>query len=202
MSKIKITLPIAIVVLLALIGGAYYILSNRIEIDKQGGITMKKDDIVTQQTSYEKDGNVFTFTKNRITKTASVSMVYTLADKDQFSDFMGTKVTTAPFLINFLCGTLNQAFFDPEALKAAEASSSADATNPKDVTNDDQFKNALAGYKVTQYSIDFKDKTTNGQIAICQSTQKGFEYIKFTVVKDYSAYDSFFGQKIGVQQSQ
>src|SRR5579864_3454136 len=103
MPKMKTILPIAIIIVLAVIGGAYFFFSNRISVDKQGGVTLKKDDIVTQQTSYVKDGNLFTFTKNRITKTATFAMVYTLADKDEFSDFMGTKVTTAPFLINFLC---------------------------------------------------------------------------------------------------
>ncbi len=198
MPKTKITLPIVIVILLAIIGGAYLIFSNRISVDKQGGVTLKKDDIVTQETSYIKDGNLFKFTKNRITKTATFDMVYTLADKDEFSDFMGTKVTTVPFLINFLCGTLNQAFFDPEALKATLASSSADTTKVSAVTDDNQFKNTLAGYKVSQFSLDFKDKA--GQIATCQSNQKGFENMKFTVVRDFSAYDSFFGQKIGVVQ--
>jgi hypothetical protein len=196
MQKMKITIPVIIIIVLALIGGAYYIFSNRIEVDKQGGITLKKDDIVTQETSYEKDGNLFRFTKNRITKTASFDMVYNLADKDEFSDFMGTKITTVPFLVNFLCGTLNQAFFDPEALKAAIASNSADTTKATNITDDNQFKNALAGYKVSEFSLDFKDKA--GQIATCQSTQKGFENIKFTVVRDFSSYDSFLGQKIGV----
>lgn len=194
--KTKITLPIAIVILLVIIGGAYLIFSNKIEIDKQGGVTLKKDDIVTQETSYIKDGNLFKFTKNRITKTATFDMVYTLADKDEFSDFMGTKVTTAPFLINLLCGTLNKSFFDPAALQAASASSSADTSKASNVTDDNQFKNALTGYKVTEFSLDFKDKA--GEIASCQSNQKGFENIKFTVVRDYSAYNSFLGQKIGV----
>ncbi|SRR6266568_1230932 len=194
----KITIPTAIVILLVVIGGAYFIFSNRISVDKQGGVTLKKDDIVTQETSYVKDGNLFKFTKNRITKTATFDMVYTLADKDEFSDFMGTKVTTAPFLINLLCGTLNQSFFDPAALKAAMASSSADTSKAGSVTDDNQFKNALTGYKVTDFSLDFKDKA--GQIATCQSSQKGFENIKFTVVRDYSAYNSFLGQKIGVVQ--
>jgi hypothetical protein len=194
--KKKITIPTAIVILLALIGGAYYIFSNRISVDKQGGVTVKKDEIVTQELSYIKDGNLFKFTKNRITKTAKFSMVYTFAEKDEFLDFMGTKVTSVPFTINLFCGTLNQAFFDTEALKAAMASSSADTTKASSVTDDNQFKNTLAGYKVTEFILDFKDKS--GQIATCQSTQKGFENMKFTVVRDYSSTASFFRQKIGV----
>jgi len=189
-----------LVALALLIAGgiAYYIFSNRVELDKEGGILVKKDAIITQQVSYEKDGILFKFTKNRITKTASMDMVYSLADKDEFTDFMGSKLTTAPFLINFLCGTLNTGFFDPEKLK--EASDSASTDKIKDPTEDNQFKNYLEGYKVSDFKIEFKDKESNEQIATCQSNKKGFENIKFVTIRDYSGYDSFFGQKIGVTQ--
>ncbi len=187
---------IAAVALLVVGGIAYYIFSNKIEVDKEGGVLTKKDAIVTQQTSYEKDGTLFKFAKNRISKTASVEMQYGIPDKDEFTDFMGEKITIAPFLINMLCGTFNNAFFDPEKLH--EATDSANKDKAKNLTEDSQFKSSLEGYKVTDFKLEFKDKESNEQIASCQSTQKGFENIKFATVRDYSGYGSFLGQKIGV----
>lgn len=191
----KIVIPILVVLLLAITGGIfYYIFSNKVEVDKEGGVLTKKDAVVAQEVSYEKDGTLFKFTKNRVTKTASIGIQYSLSDKDEFGDFMGTKVTMAPFMINLLCGTLNQAFYDPQ--KAVETSK--DASQAAKLTEDSEFKNALEGYKVTDFKMEFKDKESSESIATCQSSQKGFENIKFTTVRDYSGYGSFFGQKIGV----
>lgn len=191
----KITLPIMLLIILA--GGiGYYVFTNKVEVDKEGGVTTKKDALVAQEVSYEKDGTVFKFTKNRVNRTALINMQYPIADKDEYSDFMGTQVTMAPFMVNLLCGMLNQAFYDPQALQKA----SKDASQAAKITEDSEFKNALEGYKVAEFKIDFKDKETNEPIASCQSGQKGFENIKFTVVRDYSKVASFFGQQIGVVQ--
>jgi hypothetical protein len=188
-----------VAVALLLVGGiAYYIFSNKVEVDKEGGVLTKKDAIITQQTSYEKDGTLFKFTKNRISKTANVEMQYGISDKDEFTDFMGEKITIAPFLINFLCATLNTAFYDPESLKDATSSAQANEDKAKNITEDSQFKSSLEGYKITDFKLEFKDKESNEQIASCQSYQKGFGNIKFVTVRDYSGYSSFLGQKIGV----
>lgn len=195
MKNKKFTLLIPIVLLLIIVGGiVYYVFSNRIEVDKEGGVTTKKDTVVTQEVTYEKDGTVFKFTKNRVSKTATVEMKYGISDKDEFTDFLGSKVTMAPFFINLLCGSLNRAFFDPESLN--EATEGADKA--KNLTEDNQFKSALEGYRVSDFKIEFMDKESNEQIATCQSSQKGFENIKFIVTRDYSAYGSFLGHKIGV----
>ena len=193
----KIALPILLLVVIA--GGIiFYIFSNKVEVDKEGGVTTKKDAVVTQEVSYEKDGTTFKFTKNRLTKSANIEMQYGIPDKDEYGDFLGNKVTMAPFLINLLCSTLNQAFYDPQ--KPQEASQ--DASQAAKLTEDSEFKSALEGYKVTDFKMEFKDKETNEFIATCQSSQKGFENIKFTVVRDYSGVDSFFGQKIGAPQNE
>lgn len=191
----KITLPVMLLVIVAA-GIGYYVFTSKVEVDKEGGVTTKKDALVAQEVSYEKDGTVFKFTKNRVNRTAIISMIYPLADKDEYSDFMGTQVTMAPFMVNLLCGMLNQAFYDPEALQEA----SKDASQAAKITEDSEFKNALEGYRVSEFKIDFKDKETNEPIASCQSSQKGFENIKFTAVRDYSKVGSFFGQQIGVMQ--
>lgn len=191
----KITLPVMLLIIVAA-GIGYYVFTSRVEVDKEGGVTTKKDALVAQEVSYEKDGTVFKFTKNRVNRTAIISMLYPLADKDEYGDFMGSQVTMAPFMINLLCGMLNQAFYDPQALQEA----SKDASQAAKITEDDEFKKALEGYKVSQFKIDFTDKETNESIASCQSNQKGFESIKFTVVRDYSKVASFFGQQIGVVQ--
>lgn len=192
----KITIPLLIALfILGTIG--YYVFSSKVEVDTEGGVTTKKDALVAQEVSYEKDGTVFRFTKNRVSKTAGIDIQYGLADKDEFSDFLGSKVTTAPFMINLLCGALNQAFFDPE--KARQ--DLQDASEAANLTEDSEFKNALEGYTVTGFRMEFKDKESNETIASCQSRQKGFESITFTASRDYSQYDSFFGQKIGVMQN-
>lgn len=172
----------------------YYIFTSRVEVDKEGGVTTNKDALVAQEVSYEKDGNVFKFTKNRVNRTAIINVQYPLADKDEYSDFMGSQLTMAPFMINMLCGVLNQAFYEPEKLQEA----SKDASQAASITEDNEFKNALEGYRISEFRIGFNDKETNEPIASCQSSQKGFENIKFTTTRDYSDKPSFFGQQIGV----
>ncbi len=197
MLKNKKILSLLIILLLATTGViVYYIFSNKIEVDKDGGVTTKKDVIVNQEVSYEKDGNLFKFVKNRLNRTVGIEVNYNIDDKAEFTDFLGQKMTMAPFLINMLCGLFNQGSFDPESLK--EASKSADTEKSKNLTEDDQFKNALDGYKVADFKIEFKDKESGDDIAACQSNQKGFENIKFTTTRDYSGYGSFLGSKIGI----
>jgi hypothetical protein len=191
----KITLPI-VFALIIVAGILYYIFSNKVEVDKEGGVTTKKDALVIQEVSYEKDGTVFKFTKNRMNRTAIVNMRYALSDTDEFGDFMGSKVTMAPFMINYLCSVINQAFYEPQALQ----NDTKDASQAAKLTDDSEFKNALGGYTVSEFKIDFVDKESSEAIASCQSARKGFENIKFTAVRDYSKYDSFFGQKIGVAE--
>lgn len=191
----KTALPVMLLIIIAA-GIGYYVLTSKVEVDKEGGVTTKKDAIVAQEVSYEKDGTVFKFTKNRVNRTAIINMQYPMADKDEYGDFMGSQVTMAPFMVNLLCGMLNQAFYDPEALQEA----SKDASQAAKITEDSEFKSALEGYKVSEFKIDFKDKETNEPIASCQSNQKGFENIKFTVTRDYSDTPSFFNQQIGVVQ--
>lgn len=195
LTKKKATLPLMLLIIVAA-GIGYYVLTSRVEVDKEGGVTTKKDALVAQEVSYEKDGNVFKFTKNRVNRTAIINMQYPLADKDEYSDFMGSQVTMTPFMVNMLCGLLNQAFYEPEKLQEATKESSQAAS----ITEDDEFKNALDGYRVSEFRINFKDKETSEPIASCQSSQKGFENIKFTVTRDYSDTPSFFNQQIGVVQ--
>lgn len=197
MKNKKIALSLPIILLLVLAGGiVYYILSNKVEVDDEGGVLTKKDAVVAQEVSYEKDGTLFKFTKNRLSKTANVEMTYSIADDEEFTDFLGTEVTMTPFFINLLCSIVNTSLFDPESLE--ESSDENQEEDVENVTEDAEFKNALEGYSVTEFKIGFKDKETDEQIATCQSNQKGFENIKFNATRDYSEYSSFFGHQIGV----
>lgn len=165
----KVTLFVAIILVVLIIAGIiFYIFSNKVAVDKEGGILTQKDAVVTQEVSYEKDGTLFKFSKNRLTKTATVEMEYGLTDSDEYTDFLGEQVTMAPFFINLFCGVFNQAMFDPEALEEL----SEDEEEAKNITEDQQFKNALEGYKISQFRIQYKDSESDENIASCESTQK------------------------------
>lgn len=194
----KIILPLGIVIMVLLLGGiAYSVLSRQVTVDEEGGVTTKKDTVVTQEASYVKDGNTFKFTKNRVTRTAEVDVEYGIADSEEYVDFLGEQVTMAPFFVNLICSTFNAALFDPESLKEA-SESAATEDQPDDVTQDEEFKNALEGYKVANFQMNFVDAESKEKIADCESSQKGFESIKFAAHRDYTQTSSMFGHQIGV----
>lgn len=169
--------------------------NRQISVDEEGGVTTKQDTLIVEETTYEKDQTKFVFRKNRVNKTAEVAMTHAVTDSDEFSEFMGEQVTTAPFLINMFCSIMNQAFYDPDSL--ATATDSADTSVGSEFKNDSELKQNLAEYTVTNYQLNFVDAETQEPIASCQATEKGFENIKFDVQRDYSGYGSFFGMEIG-----
>lgn len=185
---------LSVILIFLVLGGASYLLSSR-NVDDDGGVLTKDEKLVTQDVSYEKDGTLFKFHKNRVTKTADIEMEYALADDEEYSDWFGEQITSAPFMINLLCGTFNTALFDPESLEEETSEASDSAEN---VTEDQQFKNALEGYTVNKFNISFFDKETKEQIATCASQEKGFDSITFDAKRDYSGMDSLFGHQIGV----
>lgn len=192
MKNNKLIIILIVIILLGVGAFAYSILTAQTTIDKDGGVTTKKDAIIIQEISYGKDGMHFTFTKNRLTKTADVAIIYGIVDKDEYMDFLGENVTNAPFTVNLLCGLLNQAFFDPEGLQAA-----TEEEQGKNPTQDKKFKENLGDYKVKQFTMQFIDQESKEKIATCKSTQKGFDNIAFSADRDYTGVSSMFGHQIG-----
>lgn len=168
--------------------------TKKVTVDEDGGVTTQQDSLVVQETTYEKDQTKFLFRKNRVNKTAEVEMTHAVADEDEFTDFMGDKVTMAPFLINMFCGMMNQAFYNPDYAESVSEDSKEAIDNLK---NDSEIQNNLADYTVTNYKLSFVDAETQEGIATCQAQEKGFENISFDVQRDYSEYGSFMGMEIG-----
>lgn len=194
MSK-KTLSPLLFIILILFLGGIiYYIFSYKVVVDEEGGVLTQQDAVVTQETSYEKEGNVFKFKKNRVTKTAEVEISFGISDDDEFVDFFGEKVTMMPFFINLTCGIINTGFFDPEGLEKWDVDQ---VENTKNLTENNDFKNALEGYRVSSFKLEYKNKESGQLIATCQSNQMGFENINFVAYRDYSEYGSFLGHKIG-----
>ncbi len=194
MSKKTLSLAFFIFLILVIGGIAYYIFSNKVVIDEEGGVLTQQDAVITQETSYEKDGNVFKFKKNKVTKTAELEISYGISNEDEFVDFFGEKVTMMPFFINLTCGIINTGFFDPERLEEWDNDQVEDV---EALTENNDFKNALEGYKVSSFKLEYKNSESGDLIATCQSNQKGFENINFVTYRDYSEYGSFLGHKIG-----
>jgi uncharacterized protein (DUF849 family) len=168
--------------------------SKQISVDDEGGVTTQQDSLVIQETTYEKDQTKFLFRKNRVTKTAEVEMTHAVTDADEYSEFFGEQMTTAPFLINMICGIMNQAFYNPDYAQTLAEDNKEAVDNLK---NDSEIKNALADYTVSNYKLNFIDAENQQAIASCQATQLGFENIQFSVQRDYSEHASFMGIEIG-----
>jgi hypothetical protein len=166
-----------------------------------GSSITQSQTIVTETLTYtDTNGIEYKLNKNKLTKTADISIAYTIADDVEYLDWFGTKATMAPFTINFTCAILNTAFFDPEQYQEAVKSFNKDATNTQPITSDTTFASKLEGYKISSFTINFSDKETSEKIAMCTSEAKGVESIKFESYRDYSNVGSLFGTQIGVFQ--
>ncbi len=155
----------------------------------EDGTKITEDKIVTDDVSYVTDDTEVTIRRNKVTKQASIEMVYKIKDEDEYDDFMGEQMTMVPFLVNTSCSLFTTAIFDPEAFAEWEEDEKAQ--------KDDQMDSYLEGYTTNKITIKFVDAENNEKIANCESTKAGLENIKFDIFKDYSDVSSLFGIKIG-----
>jgi len=165
-------------------------LSGCSKIEKtDNGVKTIDNKIVTDDVSYiEKDSEV-TVHRNKITKNATVDIVYKIKDSDEYSDFLGTKVTMVPMLFNLTCSTLNSGIFQPEQ--------STQATSTDGGKVDEKMKGYLTGYTPKKISLEFLDAEDGQKIASCESEQAGNQNIKVNIIRDYKDVASFMNVKIG-----
>ncbi|MBP9758986.1 hypothetical protein KBD45_04790 [Candidatus Dojkabacteria bacterium] len=187
MNSYKITNILLIILLSLILGGCIKFVKE----GSDGSITTKENKITNETVTYNKDNLSYVINKNLITKTADLKIAMTFTDKEEYTEFLGTQVTMAPFMINMMCNMMNKGFFDPESLND-------DRGDNEQTVKDPELTNYLEGYKINKYQIDFIDKETTESIASCESSKKGWENISFIVNKDYGSEPTLFGSKIGV----
>ncbi|MBD3365900.1 DUF4352 domain-containing protein [candidate division WWE3 bacterium] len=175
-----------------LLGTAWLIFRPKAQIDEEGGTRTKKEKIVTDEISYEKGDTKVTVVRNKVTKSADISTDLPVADDDEYTEFLGETVTTAPFLVNLTCSAFNEGFF------AEESNLSEDQKEiVENFKEGEDYESYLSGYSIEHFTINFNDEETGEKIAKCSSNKAGFENIAFEVFRDYSEYGSFLGMKIG-----
>jgi hypothetical protein len=178
----KFTAGLFLVAILALSG------CSKIE-KTENGVKTTDNKIVTDDVSYiEKDSEI-TIHRNKITKTATIDITYKIKNEDEYSDFLGTKVTMVPMLFNLTCSALTTGIFQPEQ--------TAQATSTDGTKVDEKMKNYLTGYTPKKLSLNFIDAEDNQNIASCESEQAGNQNIKVNITRDYKDVGSFMGVKIG-----
>jgi hypothetical protein len=158
-------------------------------------VAISSDKIVTDDVSYIKDNSEFKISRNKLTKNAQVEVGWKIKDDEEYIDWIGGKVTAAPFLINYACALFTASVYDPESLKDLKTEN-----QQQPAEQDAELKNHLQGYTTNNLKINFLDAETSENIATCESTQAGSQNIKFTVNRTYDGMGSMFGSKIGVYE--
>jgi len=162
--------------------------SKKVE-QTEDGTRITEDKIVTDDVSYITEDSEVTIRRNKVTRIASIEMLYKIKDEDEYDDFFGEQMTMVPFLVNTSCALFTTAIFDPEAF--------ADWEEDEKAQKDDEMDTYLDGYTTNKITLRFVDAESNEKIANCESTRNDFENIKFEIFKDYSDVSSFFGVKMG-----
>lgn len=162
--------------------------------ETEDGTKVTQDKIITDDVSYIEDGVEVTIKRNKVTKKASVEMIYNIKEDDEYDDFLGEKVTMIPTIFNMTCSMLTMSMFDQGRLeKLIEDGELNKSEDPKD----EEIKNHLEGYTVEKISIKFIDAESGEDIAHCESRMAGNENIKVDIFRDYSDVSSLFDVKIG-----
>lgn len=165
-------------------------LSGCSKIEKtDSGLKATDSKIITDDVSYiEKDSEV-TIHRNKVTKMATIDIIYKIKNEDEYSDFLGTKVTMMPMLFNLTCSALTSGIFQPEK--------TIRATSTEGTGVDEKMKSYLTGYTTKKVSLKFIDAEDGQSIASCESEQAGNQNIKVDIIRDYKDVNSFMGVKIG-----
>jgi len=163
---------------------------NNLPAQEQKQDLIEDKGIITDKLKFSDDKTSGEITKNKLTKTAEVKMTMRLNDSEEYGDFMGEQVATAPFMINMACGLFAVAFFNQSALAELQ-----DSGNMTIESEEDNTLNALEGYTVTKSSLEFIDYEDKTKIADCTATGGSWDYIKFNAYRKYES--SFFGMQIG-----
>lgn len=154
------------------------------EVHKSGGLV--------SESLYFNEGDMEgKIIKNKLTQTATIDINSYINDSIEYVDFLGERITGAPFLINYFCVLFATAFFDETALQELQKEGN--------ITTEGDEQISLEGYTVKSASTSFYDKETNEKIATCVSTGSEWDDIKFETYRDYSNVGSIFDAEIGKQ---
>ena len=66
----------------------------------ESGTKVTQDKIITDDVSYIEDNSEVTIKRNKVTKKASIEMIYNITEEDEYDDFFGERVTMVPMLFN------------------------------------------------------------------------------------------------------
>lgn len=175
-----------------------YVLLTKTHVSEQGdGVVVSSENLIHETATYIDEGARYDINKNKLTRTAEVTVSRAVGDSDEYMDWLGQKSTAMPFTINLSCALFTAAFFDPDNFREAVKGLNQNGAESEPITQDNEFAAKLEGFRITKFVAVFSDAETDENIASCSSTGKGNENISFEVLRDYSGVGSLFGSEIG-----